>query len=203
MSLSALILKTLKFSKIILASRSPRRCELLSQLVNNFVVAPNDAPELTFGKRPSAVVMSNAKAKSLACKERGLIISADTIVFMDGKYYLKPKSRQDAFEMLKSLSNRTHFVYTGVCLRDGSHCAVFYEKSQVKLKRLSDEIINKYIDTQSPLDKAGAYGIQDNIVVQAYKGSYTNIIGLPIERLGNVLKTFGYDCSRRTTDGKY
>lgn len=175
-----------------MASSSPRRRELLFKLIDDYTVCANDAPEIKCGARPSSVVMKNARAKAFAAKEDGLIISADTVVYMDGGYYLKPKSEADAFAMLKKLSGRTHYVYTGVCVKYGNRCNMFYDKSAVKFRDLTDEEILAYVATKSPLDKAGAYGIQDSAaVVKGFSGSYSNIIGLPLEKLSAVLKEYG------------
>lgn len=176
---------------VVLASSSPRRKELLHNLLDDFIILPNDAPEIKGGAKPSKVVMTNALNKAMAYQGEGLVISADTIVYMDKRFYLKPKSKQEAFDMLKNLSGRTHYVYTGVCLIQGDKTALFYEKSEVKLKKLSDNDIWYYIESQNPLDKAGAYGIQDNFVVDTYKGSYSNIMGLPLEKLETALIDFG------------
>ncbi len=165
---------------------------MLSEIVKDFVVCPTNAPEIEDGFKPSAVVMKNAKAKATQCRQEGIVIGADTVVYMDGRFFLKPKSRDDAFQMLKRLSGRTHFVYTGVCVKANGLEETFYVKSGVKLKRLSDEQILAYIQNNNPLDKAGAYGIQDEVVVQSFSGSYTNIVGLPMEKLAFVLKKFVY-----------
>lgn len=128
--------------------------------------------------------MKNALAKARCVKdENALIIAADTVVYMDGKYYLKPSDEADACRMLKELSGRTHFVYTGVAIKVGGECRTFYDKSAVKIKKLSDDEIKSYVSTGSPLDKAGAYGVQDGLVVERFSGSFSNIMGLPVEKL--------------------
>jgi MAF protein len=176
---------------VILASSSPRRRELLLKLIDDFIVRANDAEEIKCGARPSAVVMKNARAKAFATTDNGVIVAADTVVFMDGVYYLKPNSAESAVEMLKKLSGRTHYVYTGVCVKRGNEVKLFYDKSAVRLKKLSDGDIYEYVTAHNPLDKAGAYAIQDNVVVCGYRGSYSNIVGLPLEKLSAVLSALG------------
>lgn len=171
-------------TEVVLASGSPRRKELLREIFPEFTVAVNDAPEKKVGRFPSKLVTDNAREKANACKiENSLIISADTVVFMDGKYFLKPKDENDAFDMLKTLSGRTHLVYTGVAMKFNDNISSFYVVSKVKMKKLSDDAIRRYIVSGSPLDKAGAYGIQDDVVVKSYSGSFSNIMGLPVEEL--------------------
>lgn len=170
--------------KVVLASGSPRRKELLREIFPDFTIAVNDAPEKKIGRFPSKLVEGNARRKALACNATdSLIVAADTVVFMDGRYFLKPVDENDAFNMLKSLSNRTHSVYTGVALRFNDEITTFYTVSKVKMKKLSDEIIKEYVASGSPMDKAGAYGIQDDVVVSEYIGSFSNIMGLPVEEL--------------------
>lgn len=183
--------KILKYYKVILASSSPRRRELLKSLISDFTIISPDVNEAEYGKYPSKMVIANALAKASAVEdEEGLIIAADTVVFMNGKYYLKPRDIKDAHRILSELSGKTHYVYTGVCLKQGDKTVTFYEKSAVKFKKVSSDTIADYIKTGSPLDKAGAYGIQDDTVVKSYKGSYSNIMGLPLEKLADALKEF-------------
>lgn len=175
---------------IVLASSSPRRKELLHHIFDCFSISPNNAPEIKQGSRPSNVVMFNALNKALASADKGLIISADTVVYLNGRYYLKPQSKAEAFDMLCSLSGQTHYVYTGVCLKLDEKIVKFYDKSAVKLKKLTHNDIYNYIEKCNPLDKAGAYGIQDNFVVETFTGSYSNIMGLPLEKLKLALNDF-------------
>lgn len=162
-------------------------------MLKDFTVSVTDAAELTGGTRPSKLVIENAKfkAKAIAADSETVVIAADTVVYYKGEYFLKPKSIDGAFKMLKKLSGNVHYVYTGVCVRRGDSEICFYDKSAVKMKKLTDAEIADYIKTDSPLDKAGAYGIQDNVAVASYTGSYTNIIGLPLEKLSEALKAFG------------
>lgn len=118
-------LKSYNDVKVVLASGSPRRKELLREIFPEFTISVNDAPEKKIGRFPSKLVTDNAREKAIASDALdALVIAADTVVFMDGRYFLKPKDENDASEMLKTLSNRTHFVYTGVALR-------FNEKSRL------------------------------------------------------------------------
>ena len=170
-------------------SASPRRRELLKEIFAKFEVAVSDCKESSSAKRPSFRVMDIARQKASVDPAEGeLIISSDTLVFMKGKYYGKPKNREEAFRMLEELSGNTHFVYSGVCLKTASKTYTFYDKSSVVFKKLSPDEINGYIDNFNPLDKAGAYGIQDGVVVEKFIGSYSNIMGLPTEKMKEVLK---------------
>lgn len=176
--------------KVILASKSPRRKELLKEIINDFEVLAQDVEEISQDKRPDKKVISLAKLKlgNLPDVYKDcLIISADTIVYRKGEFFGKPKNREDAVRILKKLSDKKHYVYTGVAVYWQGKCHCIYDKSAVLFKKLDDNTINEYIDTGSPMDKAGAYGIQDRQVVKSYKGSYTNIVGLPVEKLKKLL----------------
>lgn len=192
-----------KFTKVILASASPRRTELLNQAGISHTVIPSDCEEVIRSCIPQDVVMELAlqKAKDvyekyavLHKKEQFLVIGADTIVTLDGKILGKPKDEKEAFQMLSMLQGRTHQVYTGVAfvsLTDGRvEERVFYECSDVQVYPVSDEEIRAYIATGEPMDKAGAYGIQGKfaIHVKGIKGDYNNIVGLPIARIYQELK---------------
>lgn len=170
---------------IILASGSPRRKELLKLIFPEYEVRVSDADEVAYPMRPSATVIANAKAKAatVAATPSDIVIAADTLVYMDKMYYLKPTSVKNAHDMLTELSGRTHTVYSGVCILAGGKAHTFCTTSKVKFKRLTSEEIDAYIATGSPMDKAGAYGIQDSNIVKSYSGSYYNIMGLPVEEL--------------------
>ena len=180
---------------IILASKSPRRKELLSNLFGDINIQTNNVEETFSSIRPSNIVMelSRKKLKDIDASSNDIVISADTIVYFKGEILGKPKDNDDAFRMLKMLSNNTHSVYTGVSIKQGDKVASFYDKSLVRFKKLSDEDIIDYIKTGSPMDKAGAYGIQDKWLIDYYKGSYNNIVGLPTERLLKELKRFNVE----------
>lgn len=174
---------------IVLQSASPRRRELLHKITDDFRVESVPATECVIAGRPAATVMKNAKAKALAVKRSGgeTVVGADTVVYLAGRFFLKPKTAEEAFEMLKTLSGKWHSVYTGVCVVGGDKTVCFYDKSKVKLKKLTDEEINAYVKTKNPMDKAGAYGIQDGVTVEKFTGSFDNVMGLPTEKLSAVL----------------
>lgn len=185
-----------KFSNnVILASSSPRRMEILADMGVKYEVIPANIDESEIKSRfPFLLVekLAKAKAEHIACEHRSdTVIAADTIVVLDGKVYGKPHDRARAFEMIKSLNGRTHVVYTGVCVMCEGKKVVACVKSLVTFKTLTDEQIYAYIDDCKPFDKAGAYGIQDKRIVKKYSGSYSNIMGLPKEKLGDILVRVG------------
>ena len=181
--------------KLILASASPRRREILKNAGFEFEVKTSEADEtLPDGISPEDAVELLAKLKNEAVRAESdtTVISADTIVVCDGKILGKPKDEADAFDMLRTLSGREHFVYTGVCLRKGEKKTVFFEKTAVYFYELCDSEISAYITTGEPMDKAGAYGIQGNgaVLVKKIDGDYLNVVGLPLARLVRELKEF-------------
>ncbi len=179
-------------ANVLLCSASPRRRALLHKVVEDFDVTSSSAEERSAYRRPHLRVMDLAKKKGESvCEDNRLVISSDTIVYRKGKYYGKPKDAAEAFEMLKELSGVWHSVYTGVCLKKGTVERVFYDRADVLFKKLSDEEIERYIEEFAPLDKAGAYGVQDGVVVERYQGSFDTIMGLPTEKLEVILKEMG------------
>lgn len=185
-----------KFSNnVILASSSPRRMEILADMGVKYEVIPANIDESEIKSRfPFLLVekLAKAKAEHIACEHRSdTVIAADTIVVLDGKVYGKPHDRARAFDMIKKLNGRTHVVYTGVCVMCEGKKVVACVKSLVTFKTLTDEQIYAYIDDCKPFDKAGAYGIQDKRIVKKYSGSYSNIMGLPKEKLGDILVRVG------------
>lgn len=179
---------------IILASKSPRRKELLSLCGIEFSVMPTEADEtLPENISPAEAVehLSRIKAEPLK-NENGIIIGADTVVAIDDIILGKPRDEKDAFDMLKALSGKTHFVYTGVTIIKGEKSVTFSEKTEVEFFPLSDEEIADYVKTGEPLDKAGAYGIQGKgaLLVKKINGDYNNVVGLPVSRLSRELKNF-------------
>lgn len=181
--------------KLILASNSPRRKEILTDFGFEFEVKGSSFSESDEALSPEAVAKANALGKAndvfnrLLNKENALVLGADTVVFLDGKILGKPKDNLDAIKMLNSLSGKTHTVVTGyalVSIRETISGAV---ESKVTFNKLSEKIIGEYVATGSPLDKAGAYGIQDNFgIVKDFSGSLNNVIGLPIEEIAPLLK---------------
>lgn len=183
---------------IILASASPRRKEILGNTKLKFSIIKSDIDEVIYeGESPTQAVMRLAfeKCMDIASKhEQDLVIGADTIVVLDDKILGKPKDEKEAYDMIKSLSNNTHQVITGIGLINlGNNKKVIdYVVSNVKFKDLSEEDIIDYINTKESLDKAGAYGIQGYgaMLVEEIRGDYFNIVGLPISRLSDLLKKY-------------
>ncbi len=177
--------------KLILASQSPRRKELLSTLVSDFEVIPSQSDE-TFGKGDIDQALLNvARAKAQEVFDRhpnDVVLGADTIVVDRGKILGKPKSKQEAFEVLKSLSGREHEVKTGVVLLSKNGIQQEVSTTLVHFRDLSDQEIEAYVQSGKPMDKAGSYGIQETDFVDALEGSRSNVIGLPLE----VLEKWGF-----------
>jgi len=171
---------------ITLASASPRRSELLSKLTNDFTVEPSNIVEGSSHKNPKKRVREIARSKALSVNGK-VVLAADTMVYFKGKEYGKPKDADDAVSMLTNLSCNWHTVYTAVCVKIDEKIYEFVCKSRVKFKELPKELIFNYIEKYKPFDKAGAYGVQDNEIVERYRGSYSNIMGLPLEKLEKVL----------------
>lgn len=181
---------------MILASQSPRRYELLKLIAEDFSVLPAMGEEVVpEGLSPAEVVQHLAQQKAREIRAlykdspREVIIAADTVVAIDGKILGKPKDAFDAADMLGLLSGRTHSVFTGVCVI-GETERVFAEETKVEFYELSTEEIRAYIATGEPMDKAGAYGIQERgaLLVKRIDGDYYNVMGLPVARLARVLK---------------
>lgn len=180
--------------KIILASASARRREILKDIVENFEVIPS-----SFEENADSALSPEETVKSLASGKAEdvflshgdcVVIGADTIVFFNGRILGKPKDEEDAVATLKSLSGKKHSVFTGVCILKKGLKSCFSVKSEVEFNVLSDEFINNYVASGSPMDKAGSYGIQDDGVIKGFSGSYTNVVGLPKEKLEEELKKF-------------
>ena len=183
---------------IILASASPRRKEILQNTNVKFEIISSSIEELTLeGESPCQMVMRLAFEKGMDIaprKKSDLVISADTIVVLDGIILGKPKDDIEARKMITSLSGRKHQVITGISLinLDSNKKVIDYVVSNVKFKHLSEQDINDYISTKESLDKAGAYGIQGYgaLLVDEIYGDYFNIVGLPISRLSDLLKKY-------------
>lgn len=185
--------------RLILASQSPRRRELLEQIGIEFTVQPSTVEEKITETDPRKVVqeLAHQKAEDIAASvSEGTVLGADTIVVLDGKIMGKPKSRKHAVEMLQSLQGRTHSVFTGVALiRKGAgseQTLQFAEETQVTMYPMSREEIENYVDTKEPMDKAGAYGIQGRCAafIERISGDYNNVVGLPVARIYQELKNW-------------
>lgn len=188
--------------RVILASASPRRKELLTQIGINFTAMVSDKETEPFSNDPVEVCREEARMKAEDVAEKAkeifpglpfIVVGADTVVSCDGLILGKPADKEDAASMLRRLSGKTHQVYTGVCaiacggavLADGSDKCLFVEGTDVKVTELTEEDIEEYLSTREPYDKAGAYGIQGIFAryVEGVDGDYNNVVGLPVGRL--------------------
>lgn len=185
--------------KIILGSQSPRRRELLAGLDIPFTAVNIHADEsypssLQKGDIPQYIACEKARAYSNQLADDELLITADTIVWLDGKVLGKPRNEQEACQMLRQLSGKTHQVYTGVCfMTQQGIIENFADQTDVTFKELTEEEITYYVQQYKPLDKAGAYGVQEWIgymAVTELKGSYFNVMGFPINRVYETLKKY-------------
>jgi len=192
--------------KIVLASGSPRRSSLLKQLGFSFTVDPSDEDEIVEpGQSPEQIATGLAYKKGASVAVRhpdSLLIAADTIVVLDDEIIGKPSGTEDAKIMLQQLSGKSHMVYTGiVLLKTSSECkiaaeATFCEKTIVSFSKLSRFEIEHYVEKSNPLDKAGSYGIQDDLgclFVEKIEGDYYNVVGFPVNRFYHQLKSFEPD----------
>lgn len=193
------MLDNLKKYNIVLASNSPRRKELLQRMGVNFKVRTlfgidESYPDSLRGEDIVRYISRNkAQAYRSSMAPNELLITADTIVYVEGEVMGKPKTAEQAKEMLHKLSGKSHQVITGVTIVTADRTEDFGVTSQVKFAEITDEEINFYVDNYLPFDKAGAYGIQEWIGIVAaeeIKGSYFNVVGLPVQRLYQKLKTF-------------
>lgn len=192
-------LENLDAYRVVLASGSPRRRELLGLLDIKFTVDTSHPVDervpdgLSAAEVPVYLSRLKADAYPLVGQDDRLVITADTVVILDGEVLGKPADRAGAVDMLKALSGRVHMVVTGVTVRTSGRSVTFSAGSRVELGILTDDEIHYYIDRYRPFDKAGAYGIQEWIGAAAIKGingSFYNVMGLPVHRLYDVLKTF-------------
>mgnify|MGYP000054987719 CR=1 FL=1 len=187
--------------KIVLASASPRRRELLEKIGVTFTVVPTEGDEKTTKTRPEEVVEELAFQKASenrAIQEKDvMVIGSDTVVAVDGRILGKPGSREEAVHMLQMIQGRIHQVYTGVAVlineREERRQLVFHEKAQVEVYPMTEEEIQNYVATGEPMDKAGAYGIQGSFAVYVKKidGDYNTIVGFPVSRFYQELKAAG------------
>lgn len=180
--------------RLVLASNSPRRKELLKKEGLDFVVASSDFCENNTNGTSEQIAKYNAEGKAKAVykslgDKTAIVLGADTVVDLCGTILGKPKNQAHAVEMLKNLSGKTHSVITGYSIIGKGIAITSCVKTEVKFNLLSEELIKKYVATGSPLDKAGAYGIQDGYpLVESYNGSFNNIVGLPTEELCPIIK---------------
>lgn len=174
---------------LVLASRSPRRRHLLSQIGLTFECIPSSVDEIldeTVGPEDHVTILAERKARDVAERlETGIVLGADTIVVLDGDIIEKPSSQEEAVRMLQRLSNRRHEVYTGYSLVEvpGGHTLTRCERTEVWFRTLAPEEIHSYVQSGSPMDKAGAYGIQDDfgaVFVRKIVGDFYNVMGLPL-----------------------
>ena len=186
------MLDNLKKYKVILASNSPRRKELLAGLGVDYEVrtlpdVDESYPETLQGADiPLYIAKEKADAYVAMMQPGELMITADTIVWLDGKVLGKPRDREDALQMLRTMSGRTHEVFPGVCITTTDWQRSFTAQTEVRFATLSEEEIAYYVDNFQPMDKAGAYGVQEwigFIGVENISGSYYNIMGLPVQKL--------------------
>ena len=187
--------------KLILASQSPRRRELLERMgLTQFEIRPAQGEETASPDlSPAQLVEELSRQKAGEVVQTAgaddVIIAADTVVAADGRVLGKPHSREEATEMLRFLSGRTHTVYTGVTVQQGSRAVTRHEATDVVFRPLTQEEISAYVDTGEPMDKAGAYGIQGRgcVLVEGIRGDYYNVMGLPVCRLALMLREFGVE----------
>ncbi|MEG6568967.1 Maf family protein [Thermoanaerobacterium thermosaccharolyticum] len=180
--------------KIVLASNSPRRREILSNIGLDFDVIPSNIAEETKEEEPENIVMDLSRKKALCVAEKldddSIVIGADTVVVIDGEILGKPKDKGEAFSMLRKLSGKWHKVYTGVSVVSLRNRKLIndYESTDVYIKNLSDDMILNYIEKGECLDKAGSYAIQGygSLIVERINGDYFNVVGLPISKLYDI-----------------
>jgi septum formation protein len=187
-----------KLPPLILASASPRRAELLRQLQTDFQIVPSDAAEIIDEQlSPQELCQLNAHRKARAVAKTipdALVLGADTLVFLEREIFGKPRNLDEAKQMLAKLQGRTHQVVTGVSLiyLRGHRERLFAVSTDVTFRPLTSAQIGDYLSKVNPLDKAGAYAIQEHgdLIVSEISGSFSNVVGLPVERLGEELETW-------------
>lgn len=190
-------------SKIILASGSPRRKELLLQIGIVPEIIVSHVEEKITSDVPAEVVMSLAEQKAVdvakEMPEETVILGSDTVVAADGKILGKPKSHEEAYEMIRRLAGRSHQVYTGVCLvkkgpeGEADTVVSFYDETDVNVSPMTEKEIREYADSEEPMDKAGSYAVQGFFAryIDGLKGSYANVMGLPVHLVYQELKKLG------------
>lgn len=197
-------------SRIVLASASPRRRALLSALGVEFEAGTSDAEEVDHGPSPAAIVEANAVRKRDAARARvdgaAVIITADTLVFLDGHVLSKPADAAEARAMLGRLSGRTHQVLTGIAIVDTAtgRTALGHETTDVTFRALEQREIDRFVEIVNPVDRAGAYTVDGpgSLLVARYDGCYMNVLGLPIIRLDLLLREVGVRLFERMHPGR-
>lgn len=179
-------------SRLLLASASPRRREILGRIYPDFETVPSAFEERAGGlsAHDTALCFAEGKAREVFSRfSEDFVLGADTVVSFDGEILGKPATEGEAERMLRLLSGKTHSVFTGVCLVGRGVFLKAAEETRVTFNVLSDKLIKEYVASGLPMDKAGAYGIQDGYpLVREYEGSYTNVVGLPEELVRAFLK---------------
>ena len=177
--------------KLILASNSPRRKELLAKLPYPFEVIPSGVEENSTATDPTQLVQELAKLKATDVFQKHsdcIVLGCDTVVDFNGEVFGKPRNRADALRMLHALSGKTHYVHTGVCILTPTGKWLFCDSTAVTFRNLSDDEIAAYVDSGEADGKAGAYGIQDDSHFAAsFDGDYDNVVGLPVYRVKEIL----------------
>jgi len=184
--------------RIVLASQSPRRIELLKKAISHFEVLSSNIDEIFdsyLTPQETVIQLSQRKAEQLTSQiDQGIIIGADSVVVIDNQILGKPKDYRESFDMLRLLSGKLHNVYTGISvIKMPARIVVSdFEVTEVKFRDLESWEIEKYIETNRPFDKAGSYGIQDDasVFVESIQGCYYNVVGLPLTKLFLILKRF-------------
>ncbi len=184
--------------QIILATASPRRIEIFKNLGLNFISVSADIDETSDEMLPNDIVKSLAQKKALHVYKNigGLVVAADTIVWFDNKALNKPKDKKEAKKMLSMLSGKEHEVYTGICIVKDENIITDYCKTRVFFKLLRDDEIDRYIVSQEPMDKAGAYNIGGlgAVFVERIEGDFFNVVGFPISLFYSLIyENFGYN----------
>ncbi len=193
-----MILENLKNVKLVLASASPRRQNFLREMNLDFVVRLLEIEEIYPENLQGSEItdfLAKLKANAFDIGKNELLITSDTIVWQNNKALGKPKDRADAIQTLEALSGSSHLVITSVCFKDAQRTEVINETTEVTFAALDRQMIEYYLKTSKPFDKAGSYGIQDWIGlvgIESIKGSYTNVVGLPTAKVFDFLKNFNF-----------
>ncbi len=188
--------RRLGIKNIILASKSPRRAELLKKLCADFEIISGGAAEIETAENPAELAIKNATIKAETVAQdflNDIVIGADTIVVLNGKIFGKPHGEQGAFDMLKTLSGKKHEVITGIAICTGGKTFTASEVTEVYFGEMTDEEISAYVATEEPLDKSGSYALQGGAAkfIQKINGDWSNVVGLPLYRLRILAKSVG------------